>query len=213
MLSPLAKAQWITAGGVGLVIAIGALLAGWWPLALIAVGVAGLYMWHLRDPRRAVPQMRGLIVACADGRVVSVETLEAFEPLGGPAVRLRVEPRWSDVHLVRAPLQGAVVSVERKAAESGPPSTRAEASALLVHPTDRRPIAVVRLIAGGLPGVLVCATTRGDVLQRGQRFGHVPPGATVELCLAEPERLDLRVGEGQKLRAGDSVIAALRDDV
>lgn len=210
MLSPFAKPQWMTAGGVGIVIAAGALLANWWPLALLTVPIAVGFIGLFRDPRRSVPQMRSLIVSCADGKVAAIETLEAYEPFAGPAIKLTIQPRITDVHVIRAPRQGAVVQVTLKPVDHGPPPTPAAAHVLTVHPTDREPTTVVRMVAGKLASPLICATTKGDVLQRGQRFGQTPVGSTVELYLARPDSIELRINVNQTVRGGSTVIAAER---
>lgn len=220
MLSPLGKPQ------TTIIILAGAAAAGLllvfhhWALAALVIVVAAALLAFFRDPERKVPSMRGQVVSPADGRISSIHTLDHYEPLGGPAVCVRVFLSVLDVHVNRSPLHARVAGITHKPGEHLN-ALRAESAELnesvtilLEHPAHREPVAVVRQVAGAIARRIVCAAKVGDILQRGQRFGLIKFGSTTELYLPNPSRVQVQVRQGQYVYGGTTVLAlvtSLRD--
>jgi phosphatidylserine decarboxylase len=217
MLSSFGKREWMTILAVGGVIFIGCLLMRYWWLAGMVLVATLCGLAFFRDPRRPIPMLRGLAVSPADGKVTAVDDLEYFEPFAGPARRVRIFLSVFDVHVNRAPLQGRVVSVERIAGEhrnalkAGSADRNESALIVLHHPATKQPVAAVRQIVGAVARRIVCQTTIGDILQRGQRYGMIKFGSTVELFLPNPRQLAMQVAVGDRVRGGATVIAELGD--
>ncbi|MGH8637145.1 MAG: phosphatidylserine decarboxylase, partial [Burkholderiales bacterium] len=102
----LAREGWVFIALSVLVAAVVAWLAGWaWsiPLWLVAVFIIQFF----RDPARTPPPGENLVLAPADGRIVSVERI--YDPyLKRDAVRLSVFMNIFNVHSNRSPVDGAV---------------------------------------------------------------------------------------------------------
>lgn len=192
-------------------LALLALIVGWkWValgLSLIALAFAGFF----RDPDRIPPEGEGLILAPADGKVVSIKTIErnAVPEEGETRVSVFLSPL--DVHINRAPIRGTVEEVTYRkgrffAAFREEASRSNERNALrIVDPQGRR-FGLVQ-IAGVLARRIVCYVKPGDSLERGQKLGMIMFGSRVDLFLPERSRVD--VVQGQKVRAGESVIGRL----
>jgi phosphatidylserine decarboxylase len=84
----------------------------WPPLAWLLVIGTLFVAYFFRDPDRVTPLREGLIIAPADGRISSVETVSPPAELGlGPEERVRISTFLSilDVHICRAPVAGRIV--------------------------------------------------------------------------------------------------------
>lgn len=168
------------------VLAVGCLLA--------AIGV----VWFHRDPKRSPPPVG--VVAPADGRVSIVRT-------EGDRVRVAVFMNVTDVHVNRAPTSGTVAAVEHTPGKHLPAFTKES------ERNERVRIdfgdCEVTLIAGAVARRIHPYVEAGDDLERGDRIGHISFGSRADVLL--PPRFDVddvRVETGQRVRAGETVIAA-----
>jgi phosphatidylserine decarboxylase len=218
MISNFARRTWLTVAGIGLALAAVCLALGWWWFAGFFVLLTVALLMFFRDPRRIVPQMRGLIVSPADGLVRSIESLDHFEGFDGPATRIRIFLSVLNVHIQRAPMHGRVISKDTRDGGFGnalhDESAEANAAVTIVmhHPTTDKPLCAVRQIVGAIARRIVCDTTPGEILQRGQRYGIIHFGSTVDLFLHPGLDAKVTVQPGDKVQAGSSIIAQLLDE-
>ncbi|HEX9366637.1 MAG TPA: phosphatidylserine decarboxylase, partial [Vicinamibacterales bacterium] len=66
---------------------------------------------------------------------------------------------------------------------------------------------VVRQVVGILARRIVCRIGEGQILERGERIGLMKFGSRMDVFL--PARAELRVGVGQHVVAGETVVARL----
>lgn len=66
---------------------------------------------------------------------------------------------------------------------------------------------LVRQITGALARRIVCWSKPGDELARGEQFGMIKLGSRTELVLPAEDGLEIRVRLGDKVTAGNSVLA------
>ncbi len=197
----------------GAVAAVAGLFVGpWllWPGWLFVV----FCFYFFRDPERTPPLRPGVLLAPADGRVVSV--LEVAPP---PELGLGDAPRWRvatflsvlDVHVNRAPAAGTVTRISYRHgafvnAALDKASELNERNALAIRLEDGREIGVVQ-IAGLIARRIVCTVREGARLRAGERFGIIRFGSRTDLYLP-PGVLPL-VAEGQTMIGGETVMADL----
>lgn len=219
-LSPLARAEWITALLTGAMLTFGVIALELWWLAIITVPLTIFVVTFFRDPDRLPPTQRGVVVAPADGRVVSVHDVQHFVPFGGEtAVCVRIFLSIFNVHVQRSPCHGRVLSVTHKPGKHisvlNPASVEQNEAVLMVlqHPVKDQPVAAIRQIAGSFARTIVCAVKDGQVLQRAQRFGVIKFGSTVELYLPKDSVTRMGIGKGQKVVAGRTVLAEISQSV
>jgi phosphatidylserine decarboxylase len=204
----------------GLPFILGAAAAGlvggfiWSGLLWLGVAAALFCAFFFRDPDRAVPTREGLLVAPADGRVVSIATVPPPPELAlGSAPRVRIATFLSvlDVHVNRAPCAGTVKAIayhpgkflnaaEDKASEDN------ERNAIAIERPDGRTVAVVQ-IAGLIARRIVCEIEERQTLRAGQRIGLIRFGSRVDLYL--PEGAAPLVAVGQRMVGGETVMADL----
>lgn len=203
-------------------IAIGALasflfLLIWSPLGWLLVILTLATAYFFRDPERVTPIREGLVIAPADGKVLGIE--QAVPP---PELELGTEPRTCvsifltmlDVHINRAPVSGRIT---RKAFKPGvfhaanmPEAPNENQRQSFVFETgDGMQIGAVQ-ISGYVARRVVSFVEAGDIITAGERFGLIRFGSRVDLYL--PQERGILVAEGQRMVAGETVIADLRLD-
>ncbi len=199
-------------GGAAVAVLGGLLLGDW--LFWLGAAFTLFCLYFFRDPERVTPARPGLIVAPADGKIVSVVPAVPPAELGlGPAPRWRVAIFLSvlDVHVNRSPAEGVVTRIAYRHgafvnASLDKASEDNERNALAMRLPDGRDLAVVQ-IAGLIARRIVCTAREGDQLLAGERFGIIRFGSRTDLYL--PEGVRPLVAEGQTMIGGETVIAEL----
>ena len=189
----------------------------WQPLGWIGLGLTVWCYYFFRDPKRAVPQNRGLLLSPADGVVSLIGPAVPPAELGlGPQPLTRVSVFMSvfNCHVNRAPIAGEVTAVAYRPgkflnASLDKASEDNERNALAIRLEDGRHIAVVQ-IAGLVARRIVCWTKPGQTLRTGERFGLIRFGSRLDVYL--PEGVEPQVGLGQTMVGGETVIALIGQD-
>ncbi len=182
---------------------------------IVAV-VLGLYMlYFFRDPPRQAPADPALIVAGADGTVMSVVEIQEPNFLKTNAVRVSIFLSLFDVHVNRAPIGGTVEFAQyfpgeryftflEKSSEYNQHSTiviRGEGTACLVHQ-----------IVGPVARRVVYWLKTGQKLQKGDSIGMMKFGSRLDMVFPKDD-VEVVVSKGMKVRAGETVVARLKSKV
>jgi phosphatidylserine decarboxylase len=188
--------------------------AVWAPWAAVPPLLVGLaVLWFFRNPRRIPPAGVGLVVAPADGRVVTVADVAHDEYLGGPAVQIGIFLSVFDVHVNRTPVASRVIGLtyrRGKFLNALLPASARENEQLALRLEENEPPYrrfVVRQIAGAIARRIVCWVAPGQELARGEAFGMIKLGSRTELLLPQDPDLQLLVRPGQRVYAGTTVLA------
>ncbi len=172
------------------------------PAAVLLVPLAVvLTVWFSRDPSRTAP--REGFVSPADGRV---SVLREEDHGGETRVRVGVFMNVTDVHVNRAPAPGTVESVEHTPGRHLPAFTKESDrnERVDVDCGDYE----VSLIAGAVARRIHPLVAPGTDLDRGDRIGHITFGSRADVLFPPGVSLaDVRVERGQKVRAGETVLA------
>jgi phosphatidylserine decarboxylase len=189
-------------------IALLALLAGFWPLAIVFALIAGFMAFFFRDPKRVPPTDTNLVVAPADGRVTRVASLDE-DPAAATLISIFLSPL--DVHINRAPIAGEITNVSYT---RGKFLMATNSSASLVNEQNARTIkgdtitVVCKQIAGILARRIVCWKHVGEHVGLGERFGLIKFSSRTDVLL--PSNVEVLVKEGNRVRGGVSVIGRIR---
>lgn len=170
--------------------------------------------FFFRDPDRVTPAQPGLVVAPADGRVVTVAPAVPPSELGLPAApvwRVGIFLSVLDVHVNRYPVDGRVARIVYRNGSFASAGDLAagetnERNSLVLETPEGKSLAVVQ-IAGQIARRIVCLVREGDVALAGARFGLIRFGSRVDVYL--PEGIVPRVIEGQRMIGAETVIADL----
>jgi phosphatidylserine decarboxylase len=199
-------------------IALAALVAG--GITWLGGAAWGLPFWLLaafivqffRDPRRRAPAGSQLVLAPADGRVVLVERTE--DPyLRREALKFSVFMNVFNVHSNRSPVDGEVRETWYRPgrffnAALAKASEENERSALWIRTDSGADVTCVQ-VAGLIARRILCYANAGQQLRRGERYGFIRFGSRLDLYL--PPTAKARVSVGDKVHAGESVLAELLD--
>ena len=199
---------------VGIFAAITALLAMiWTPLGVIGTVCTVWCYYFFRDPERATPDIKDVVVSPADGIVSMITKIKAPEELGmeGEYTRISVFMSVFNVHVNRAPAEGVItkaVYVPGKFlnATLDKASKDNERQLLAMKTTSGKEIAFVQ-IAGLIARRILCFADKGKSYKTGERFGLIRFGSRLDVYL--PEGVEPQVCLGQTMIAGETVIANL----
>jgi len=169
-------------------------------------------VYFFRDPSRVTPTERGLIIAPADGRILSVgPALPPPELDMEPVSRTRISIFMNvfDVHVNRIPIDGAIVKLAYRPgrflnASLDKASEFNERQAVRIATSDGANIAVVQ-IAGLVARRILCWLDPGQAVAVGERFGMIRFGSRVDVYL-DDGMVPLAV-VGQRAVGGETVIA------
>jgi phosphatidylserine decarboxylase len=199
-------------GVVFLVVAVACweFTASFW-LCLIPVLLAAFFLWFFRDPERAIPAGKGLVVSPGDGLVTETASITTPE---GARQRVSIFLSVFDVHVNRAPIGGIVSRVHYEKGKflnaMNPASAeRNEQSMVTIRGqgADAGFEVTFKQIAGLLARRIVCRCQEGEPVARGQRVGLIKFGSRVDVVL--PADAVLRVKVGDRVKGGASVLAAM----
>jgi len=202
-----------------------------WVLALTLAAAAVLYRY--RDPQRAAPDRDDVVVSPADGEVVYVRTsaggllptstkkgrryalteLTKTQLMDGDAVVVGIALSFLDVHVNRAPLAGHLSLLRRFPGRFGSLKDPAmvfenERATLVIERGDVQ-IGVVQ-IASRLVRRIVAFVAEGQELALGQRIGMIRFGSQVDVVLPLRDDVAVTVRPGDRVRAGELILAVLK---
>lgn len=190
------------------------------PLAIIVLPFLIWLFAFFRNPNRKIPADPNLMVSPADGTVSDITPIENDPLLGGPSTRVGIFLSVFNVHMNRSPCDARVISVQYKkgkfinAMKHSDASTQNESNTLVLgapgnDAANAQPIAVVKQIVGLIARRIICTTSPGQTLSRGQEFGMIKFGSRTELTISNRLQPNIVVKIGQPVRGGADVIAIL----
>lgn len=170
--------------------------------------------YFFRDPDRVTPAREGLAVSAADGKIAAIESVVPPRDLAlGPEILTRISVFLSvlDVHIVRAPIGGRIVSDNYIPgvflnAELDKASDENERRALVIETETGEKVGLV-LIAGLIARRIVTFVGEGASVARGERIGLIRFGSRVDVYL--PTGSEVLAAKGQTSIGGETVLAAL----
>ena len=194
-----------------------ALAAVLWPwIGLVLLPLTIWCIAFFRDPERAVPATKNAVICPADGKLLPIGEFSPPPELGmgeKPRTRLSIFMDVFNVHVNRVPCDGVVSALAYRPgkffnASFDKASIHNERMAIrlsLEGPAgEPRELALVQ-IAGLVARRIHCELNEGQRVCHGDRFGIIRFGSRVDVYL--PAGAIVRVRAGQKVRAGETVLA------
>jgi len=206
-LQTLWEARWILSFLVVLAIVLG-LFSAWafWFFVLLFLCTLAFF----RDPERAAPVDRNVIVAAADGTVMDIVQLDEKEVLKTKTRRVGIFLSIFDVHTNRAPIDGRVVYRQHRPGfflDARRPDCSEKNESMTWAFENPRVTIVVRQITGAIARRIVAWANVGDELKKGEHFGMIRFGSRTELYL--PLNAQVLVKVGDHVLGGATIIARL----
>lgn len=184
------------------------LLSGPWA-ATPALALTAFMLYFFRDPERQAAEPAGYL-SPADGKVIKIERLYEGNYLKSNALLISIFMSPLNVHVNRAPCGGRVLEVRHtpgsfRSAYRDEAYLRNENTAMLLEAEGGQRV-LVRQVAGSLARRVVCRARPGDLLGRGERYGIIKFSSRLDVFL--PEQAEVRVAFNDRVRAGETVLAA-----
>ena len=181
------------------------------PALATSLGLLGAFFaYFFRDPDRQVPGDPSLVVSPADGRVMIAGPSDGRWAPPGDWLQVTIFLSPMDVHINRTPVSGRIERIEYRPGRFLPAydegSNDNELNEIWLDHDGHT--VVVRQVVGLLARRIVCRVSEGQVLERGERIGLMKFGSRMDVFL--PVEAALRVGVGERVVAGETVLATLR---
>ena len=165
-----------------------------------------------RDPARVQPEDKEALISPADGTIIRIDEMFDDRFLGEQVIRISIFMNVFNVHVNRIPCPGTVKHVLFKpgkfySADKDKATLQNEYCALIIA-TPAGPRYGVVQIAGLIARRIVCRAQKGDRVEAGQRYGLIRFGSRLDLYLPPESTVD--VSMGQKVKAGETIIARLQ---
>ena len=192
-------------------------IVGWvagWPVVGIPLVVLGVFaLFFFRNPTRSCDSDAGIACSPADGKVIKVCPAPAEMERRGLPHQVSVFMSVFDVHVNRAAIGGELTEYSynpgRKISAFKDKASLENEQNLSVWEGPSGRVAL-KQIAGLVARRIVFDHSPGDSVLRGDRIGLIRYGSRVDIFL--PEHATILVGEGDRVRAGESPIAELAGD-
>ena len=176
-------------------------------LALITVFIICFF----RNPERHFPDENKLVICPADGKVIKIEEVEVQGTISGRFKKISIFMNVFNVHVNRAPYGGKIEKIcyhqgKFLSANLDKASAENERNEVMIRTDDGRVIWTVQ-IAGLIARRIVCWTTEGASISKGERFGLIRFGSRVEVFLPSDSRIVAK--PGTQVRAGQTPLGYL----
>ncbi len=162
-----------------------------------------------RDPERTPPSGDTLVLSPADGTVTFAGPARPDQTPPGVWQQVTIFLSPLDVHINRTPVSGRVTRVEYRAGTFHPAfrhdAHRNEQSEIWFDHDGQT--VVVRQVVGALARRVVCRLHPGEAVGAGARLGLMKFGSRMDVFV--PENATVTVAAGQRVRAGETIVARL----
>ncbi len=184
---------------------------GWRNTGVVALVLTLFVLFFFRDPERAVPEGKGLVVSPADGKVIVIKDI--YEPtyLKQDVKQISIFLSVFNVHVNRAPVEGTVELVKYNpgkfhVASVDKASLDNEQTAMVI--ANGKDKVLVKQIAGLIARRIVCYAKPGDAIKRGERYGLIRFGSRTDIFL--PKDAEIRVKLGDRVKGARDIIGVLK---
>ena len=206
----------ISPEGFPLIIASAALgwflaLFGFSTLSIITLILTAGLLFFFRDPERDITTDPDAVISPADGKVISIEKISETEFLNQSCLKVSIFLSVLDCHVNRFPVSAKVLATKYQPgkfnlAYDAEGSEENEKLTTFVQ-SDSGVKLVFSQVAGFLARRIVSKAGVGDYYSQGERFGIIKFGSRMDLYL--PEKSILEIDIGDKVKAGETIIAWL----
>jgi len=154
-----------------------------------------------RDPERKVEVSDAYMISPADGTVIDIRDR-----------KICIFMFLQNVHVNRAPISGRIREITYKKGGYLPAfckdSERNERNEFIIH--SKYGDVEVTQIAGTIARRIVTYSNVHDIVEQGQRIGMIRFGSRVDVTI--PHDFDITVCKGERVLAGKTVIATIKND-
>ena len=159
-----------------------------------------------RDPERKIPIEKNIIISPADGKITKVEKINDPE-VGKNSTLISIFLNVFDVHANRVPIEGKVISVERKPGQfvSAYRHDAVDVNEQVTTVLSTSLGAVkVKQIAGIIARRILCYAKKDMTMNQGSKLGFIMFGSRTDIIL--PPSVNVIVEQGQRVKGSETII-------
>lgn len=180
-----------------------------WQVAIFLLATLWICMHFFRDPERICPNENNIAVSPADGKIVKIENINS--PFTGESCTcISIFMSLLNVHVNRMPINAQIKAIHYYPGKffnaSLDKASKYNERCVYIIEGDEGKFVMIQ-IAGLIAQRIVSYAEIGDTLKKGERFGMIKFGSRVDLHI--PKNYELNVSIGEKVFAGQSIIAKL----
>lgn len=178
--------------------------------SIIPAVLMGFITFFFRNPKRAIPDVEGLVLSPADGKVMSVCEVYDEQFLNQVGLKVTIFLSVFDVHVNRSPIAGEIKFQQYTCGRFRPAykdSVGCENERHSIGLENEHMRVLVTQIAGILARRIVSWVTLGSVLQKGERYGLIKFASCTEVIV--PKTVEVLVKKGDRVKGGETVIGRL----
>lgn len=189
----------------------------WQPLAYVFFAITVVCFYAFRNPLRVTPIRSGAVISPADGTVISINKEKGLDSLGlqnKNFTKICIFSSVFDVGIIRMPIGARINKLFYDSGKlfSGKPDKNAlgnEKLAVSIRQPDGLDL-IIQQTATLFNHRIISKIKNGDELLAGQKMGFIRFGGYTELFL--PDKIEPQICVGQKLIAGETIVADLKSD-
>jgi phosphatidylserine decarboxylase len=187
----------------------------WVQTGIFLLIISVFFILFFRDPDRTIPGDPDIIVAPADGTVVSMAKSPRKSDEAEGYCRISIFMSLLNVHVNRAPFHGKISDIQYLKGKFLPAFKETatffnEQNTLTIEDQSLGTFKVTQ-IAGILARRIVCSKQVGDQVEKGERIGLIKFGSRVDVYL--PPGVDILVEKGDGVKGGSTPIAKFKYQV
>ena len=180
----------------------------------VAAVICAYMLFFFRDPKRSVPSDPDAVVAAAEGVVAKIVEMDETTAMHERTVRISIFLSLFDVHVNRAPIAGRskflgyfpgkrLFTFQEKSSEVN------QHNSILIT-GDRTRCLVKQIVGPVCRRVVYWPDPNAEVeLDKGAKIGMMKFGSRMDMYLPVND-VDVVVSVGDKVRAGETVVARMR---
>lgn len=179
-----------------------------WIVLFVTLAVLGFIISFFRIPKRVLTHREDAIVAPADGKVVTIEEVQADEYFSDKRIQVSVFMSPLNVHVNRNPISAEVCYSQYHKGKYfvawHPKSSTENERHSVVYQKNGREI-LTKQIAGALAKRIVNYLQAGQKVEQSAEMGFIKFGSRVDLLLPLDAKIQVKIGD--KVQGGVSIIA------
>ena len=179
-----------------------------WGIFFVTLGLLLFIISFFRIPARKLTINENAIVAPADGKVVTIEEVQADEYFTDRRIQVSIFMSPLNVHVNRNPVGGEVVYSEYHKGKYlvawHPKSSTENERHTVVYRKNSKEI-LVKQIAGALAKRIINYLKPGQQVKQADEMGFIKFGSRVDLLLPLDAKINVKIGD--KPQGGVTVIA------
>jgi phosphatidylserine decarboxylase len=179
-------------------------------VASIFFGLVIIFILYFsRDPERVADNSNDkAVLSPADGKIIQIAEVEDVISKN-KQIKVSIFLSLFDVHVIRAPIEGNIEYLMHNKGSALNSKASMEKDNIILNIRNEKILLVLRIIAGTVAKKVICYKNLADTVSKGERVGRILLGSRTEIFVPRDKIDCIRVKEGEKVRAAQTILLCL----